>query len=798
MKNNKGYKVLKVLMLLIVLQIAIMMKVQGNEYEEGNVRVTYSCHVQDVGWQGCRNDGELAGTEGQSKRLEAIKINSTNLPDGIKIKYKTHVQDIGWQGWKYDGELAGTEGQSKRLEAIKIELEETEEYSIMYRVHIQDIGWQDWKYDGETAGTEGKLKRLEAIEIKIVEKRAKVLMNLDQAQDGTVYYKNDKINVVGWKMADVSDTKIVAYFDQIKLDEDRIKYAERPDVIKGVVGYGTAKQNLMPQYSFEIDTRDLSAGQHIIKIDTINSKGKVIGTLESHIFYDTELHVTYSAHVQDIGWQNWKKDGEKAGTEGRLLRIEAMKINLINATDNMRIKYRVHVQDIGWQDWKYNGDIAGTVSQCKRIEAIKIEIENTEEYSIEYRVLVQDVGWQGWANDGETAGTEEKGLRLEAIEIKIVPKIAHDRVTMYIDEPANKVGAEKVKVKGWLMTNMENVNIRILFNDEKIDSGITRTSRNDVLEIIKGYGGKEYNPLPGFEAMLNLSELANTKGVLKVQAFDKQNNLILEKIVNINIRPKIEYQAGTYGQTGLRVSGQGGNNLNYLKYGNGPNVFFATFAIHGYEDIWSRDGYELVDIANQFYNKLLNDKDYDLADKWTIYIFPGINQDGLTNGWTNNGPGRTTLYSQAPNNKGIDMNRCWQIGSSYQRFTSSRNYNGTAGFQAYEAQALRNFMLANKSQNGQTFLVDLHGWTQQLIGNEEICSYYDRQFPENNKKSVGRYGTGYMIAWGRTYLGSTNRAAKTALIELPNQGVTGHQSVVNKNFANRYINATLDMLRNMN
>ena len=798
MKKNKGYKVLKVLMLLIVLQIAIMMKVQGNEHEEGNIRVTYSCHVQDVGWQGWRNDGELAGTEGQSKRLEAIKINSTNLPDDIKIKYKTHVQDIGWQGWKYDGELAGTEGQSKRLEAIKIELEETEDYSIMYRVHIQDIGWQDWKYDGETAGTEGQLKRLEAIEIKIVEKRAKVLMNLDQAQDETVYYKNDKINVVGWKMADVSDTKIVAYFDQIKLDEDRIKYAERPDVIKGVVGYGTAKQNLMPQYSFEIDTRDLSAGQHIIKIDTINSKGKVIGTLESHIFYDTELHVTYSAHVQDIGWQNLKKDGEKAGTEGRLLRIEAIKLNLINATDNMRIKYRVHVQDIGWQDWKYNGEIAGTVSQSKRIEAIKIEIENTEEYSIEYRVLVQDVGWQGWANDGETAGTEEKGLRLEAIEIKIVPKIAHDRATMYIDEPANKVGAEKVKVKGWLMTNIENVNIRILFNDEKIDSGITRISRNDVLEIIKGYGGKEYNPLPGFEAILNLSELANTKGVLKVQAFDKQNNLILEKILNINIRPKIEYQSGTYGQTGLRVSGQGGNNLNYLKYGNGFNVFFATFAIHGYEDIWSRDGYELVDIANQFYNKLLNDKDYDLADKWTIYIFPGINQDGLTNGWTNKGPGRTTLYSQAPNNKGIDMNRCWQIGSSYQRFTSSRNYNGTAGFQAYEAQALRDFMLANKSQNGQTLLVDLHGWTQQLIGNEEICSYYDRQFPENNKKSVGRYGTGYMIAWGRTYLGSTNRAAKTALIELPNQGVTGHQSVVNKNFANRYINATLDMLRNMN
>ena len=47
-------------------------------------------------------------------------------------------------------------------------------------------------------------------------------------------------------------------------------------------------------------------------------------------------------------------------------------------------------------------------------------------------------------------------------------------------------------------------------------------------------------------------------------------------------------------------------------------------------------------------------------------------------------------------------------------------------------------MLKNKSQNGQTVLVDLHGWTQQLIGNEEICSYYEKQFPENDKSGVGR------------------------------------------------------------
>ena len=68
--------------------------------------------------------------------------------------------------------MAGTSGQSKRLEAIEIDLtgEMASHYDIYYRVHIQDIGWQSWVKNGETAGTTGQSKRLEAIEIVFVEK----------------------------------------------------------------------------------------------------------------------------------------------------------------------------------------------------------------------------------------------------------------------------------------------------------------------------------------------------------------------------------------------------------------------------------------------------------------------------------------------------------------------------------------------------------------------------------------------------------------------------------------------------
>ena len=242
---------------------------------------------------------------------------------------------------------------------------------------------------------------------------------------------------------------------------------------------------------------------------------------------------------------------------------------------------------------------------------------------------------------------------------------------------------------------------------------------------------------------------------------------------------KIIYESGTYGNSGAAINGiSGGSGLEYLRFGNGPNVFFATFCVHGFEDGWARDGEVLVNIANNFYDRLKNDKDKVLAKKWSIYIFKEVNPDGRRLGYTNNGPGRTTLYSSI--GRGIDINRSWQTGGSYKRYTDSRNYNGTAGFQAYEAGALRDFLLSHKSNGGQTVLVDLHGWENQLIGDSQIGNYYKRQYSSCSTRNYDNYGTQYLISWARQNLG-----AKATLVELPPYDTD----------ANKYINATLAMLR---
>ena len=89
------------------------------------------------------------------------------------IEYQTHVQAYGWEkSWKKNGQLSGTSGKAKRLEAVKIRLtgEVKNKYDVYYRVHAQSYGWLGWAKNGEKAGTEGLAKRLEAIQIVLVEK----------------------------------------------------------------------------------------------------------------------------------------------------------------------------------------------------------------------------------------------------------------------------------------------------------------------------------------------------------------------------------------------------------------------------------------------------------------------------------------------------------------------------------------------------------------------------------------------------------------------------------------------------
>lgn len=145
------------------------------------VNVIYDGHVQDIGNVGPFKNGELCGTTGKSKRLEAVKIwLDTDLDLGIE--YEGQIQDIGWDSTKKAGELCGTQGQGKRLESIRIRLTgaDADKYDVYYGVHAENFGNMNWAMNGESTGTEGMSLRLEGVKVIIAPKG--IVMSPDTIQ----------------------------------------------------------------------------------------------------------------------------------------------------------------------------------------------------------------------------------------------------------------------------------------------------------------------------------------------------------------------------------------------------------------------------------------------------------------------------------------------------------------------------------------------------------------------------------------------------------------------------------------
>ena len=124
--------------------------------------IQYKVHIQDIGWTDWEKTGELAGTEGEGKRIEAIILQGNN---GLDLSYRVHIQDIGWSDWVKNGQIAGTTGESKRIEAIEIKSNKM----LEVQEHIQDIGWMpSSKGTNIRIGTEGKSLRIEAFKINLL------------------------------------------------------------------------------------------------------------------------------------------------------------------------------------------------------------------------------------------------------------------------------------------------------------------------------------------------------------------------------------------------------------------------------------------------------------------------------------------------------------------------------------------------------------------------------------------------------------------------------------------------------
>lgn len=362
---------------------------------EKDVSVEYQAHVQSYGWMNPVKNGEIGGTEKQAKRIEAIRIRLSDLPEkyeGSSIKYAVHVQTYGWKGESADWADAGTIGESKRLEAISVKLEGpiAEDYSVYYRTHVQSFGWLGWAKDGARAGSAQFAKRMEAVEIKLVKKDDET----NTPKEVTDYYR----------------CPLVSYQAHVQSYGWRANAFDNED--GGVTGKGKRLEALKISLPDPVGTTGYSGG------------------------------IKYRAHVQGIGWQEWKQNGELIGTSGQAKRVEALQIALTGEiADHYDVYYSLHMAKIGWTNYTIGNDaeddtaaFAGSSNLSKRIEAVRIKlVKKGAEPEVEtdgvkyiqgynssdfyYTGAVQGNGLTANTAQGSTIGVTGQSKRLEGITL---------------------------------------------------------------------------------------------------------------------------------------------------------------------------------------------------------------------------------------------------------------------------------------------------------------------------------------------------------------------------------------------
>lgn len=75
---------------------------------------------------GSSKNDPVIGTVGQGRRIEAVMFRVTRWPGALKgktLKYQVHEQGVGWMDPVTAGHWAGTRGQGKRIEAVRIWIE---------------------------------------------------------------------------------------------------------------------------------------------------------------------------------------------------------------------------------------------------------------------------------------------------------------------------------------------------------------------------------------------------------------------------------------------------------------------------------------------------------------------------------------------------------------------------------------------------------------------------------------------------------------------------------------------------
>ena len=327
--------------------------------------------------------------------------------------------------------------------------------------------------------------------------------------EGKIYIdspvRNEKVKTElsyqGWAMSDDPNSEVEIYIDGEK--QEGVQRYEREDVLNSISGYGGREANKKPGFRGTIDTSILKDGSHTMTVKVVTEKGTVISE-SSTVFqvykYDTKVEIESfpndNLYKENLYIKGWVMSEDENNTVKVL--IDGVEVGNVNRTERADVLNSIK---------GYGGREKNKTPGFE----LNMDYNSLKEgtHDLEVKIISPKTG--------EILFNKKESIFVKKYDTKLE-----------IDSPL-KYSTKKttIDIQGWVMSEDENGKLELYINDSKIDDAlIERYEREDVLNAISGYGGREKNKTPGFRATIDSSEMKDGLYEFTVKYISSETNEI--------------------------------------------------------------------------------------------------------------------------------------------------------------------------------------------------------------------------------------------------------------------------------
>ena len=464
-----------------------------------------------------------------------------NLIDTLKVRgwimseYENPTLEIYIDNNKVEGEISRF-ARNDVIDAIKdygsANINKTPGYELLVDLNEYEYGTHTVKVIAKDSLGNTLIEQTR----KFVKTKPNTMINIDNPSSNA----NRNLIISGWVMSETANKTLKVYLDDEEILIPSLNIV-RNDVLDTINGYGDEISNPTPGFKENFDLSNYKDGKHTIKVEVIAGNNEVIAT-ESKTFtlekYKSTINITTPTN------STYKKSIDISG----YVLSEAPSFNIDLYIDDNLIAENINRTN--------NNNISSSLIE-------EYGISNTlPNYNYSYDVTDLKDG-------SHTLSVKLKLASGEVIETKQVNfKVKKYESIITIDYPnaKNINRKEDLFIRGWIMSEDKNSTVKIYLDNNEISEEVLRVEREDVLNAIDGYGGRDTNVLPGYMVTTNISKLTVGYHTLSIKIYNHLNEIINTQNVTLYIYDGFEH--------GIDIS-QWNGNINWTTVKKSGGVDFA-------------------------------------------------------------------------------------------------------------------------------------------------------------------------------------------------------------------------------